>query len=110
MTDVIAEDLPPISHIWSSFGHRFASADSEDSDVCLTCGAVYRLARRDDDPTGGDYQAANGDDPAECTGRTDLWHGEQPCQHDNGTACAKGQWEPCEHLATEHGCNCLQCA
>ena len=88
-------ELPPITHVWSSFGHRFISDDSDSGhESCLTCGAMYELVRRADDPTGGDYTASNGDDPTPCTRRTDLYHG------------VPGEGEG----ATDHNCNCLFCA
>jgi hypothetical protein len=68
------------------------STDSEGQEDCLTCGAVYRLVRRDDDPTGGDYETSAGFQPDECSGRTDLTHGE------DGNAI---------DLV---GCNCLACS
>ncbi|UQA91651.1 hypothetical protein [Streptomyces halobius] len=108
------EELPAITHVWSSFGHTFLSTGEYDSDgnpyeKCLTCGAQYVCSRREDDPSGGDYQASNGDDPTECTGRTDLYHGEAPCQADYGHPCAAAEDGPCEHEAHTHECNCLYC-
>ena len=87
------DHLPVITHVWSSFGHRFMSDDG-DHESCLTCGAMYQLVRRADDPTGGDYTAANGDDPMFCTGDTSMAHG-YPGEVD-------GDPHP--------DCNCLFCA
>jgi hypothetical protein len=106
-------ELATITHVWSSFGHRFYSgdgwsdhADGTSYERCMTCGAEYELRRRPGDPTGGEYMAANGDDPVECAGDTAMCHGEQPCQADNGRPC-NGGVEPCLH--EPHECNCLLC-
>jgi len=99
------ENLPAITHVWSSFGHRFLS-DGDGYESCLTCGAMYELVRRADDPTGGDYMAANGDDPMPCTGDTGMAHGypgERFC-HEHTEAPG----DECVHTA--HDCNCLRCA
>ncbi|MGW9205667.1 hypothetical protein ACWGR4_01585 [Embleya sp. NPDC055664] len=108
---MLEAELPAITHVWSSFGHRFMSdgcahEDGSSCETCLTCGACFELRRRLDDPTGGDYQAANGDDPIECTGDVAMCHGEMPCQADNGNPCNDEQ-TPCAHRT--HGCNCLLC-
>ncbi|UGQ10530.1 hypothetical protein LO772_27345 [Yinghuangia sp. ASG 101] len=106
-------DWQPITHVWSSFGHRFYSAgcDHEDGsscESCMTCGAVFELRPRVDDPGGGDYIAANGDDPTPCTGDTAMCHGEQPCQADGGRPCNGDDADgPCPHES--HECNCLIC-
>jgi hypothetical protein len=89
-TPMTTEELPAITHVWSTFGHTFINDDDHKS--CLTCGAMYGLVRRKDDPTGGDYTAANGDDPMHCTGDTSMTHGEDV----EGT-----------HY---DDCNCLLCA
>lgn len=93
-------DYIPITHVWSSFGHTFASTDSEGYESCLSCGALFELRRRKDDPSGGDYCASNGDDPEDCSGDTSMSHGypgERVCE------CEEG----CEHC--EHKCNCNSC-
>ena len=95
-----ADNLPAITHVWSPFGHRFMSDGNgpnewgNTTESCLTCGAMYELARRTDDPTGGDYTASNGDDPMPCTGDTSMVHG-YPGEAD-------GDPHP--------DCNCLFCA
>jgi len=106
MSVSLEKELPAITSIWSSFGHRFASTDSEDSEQCMTCGGMWTLARRADDPNAGDYTASNGDDPQECSRDTSRAHGypgERYCQWGD---CDDS--EPCEHTA--HDCNCLFCA
>jgi hypothetical protein len=110
---MVTSDLPAITHVWSSFGHRFYSDggcdghdDGSSCETCMTCGAVYVLRRRADDPSGGEYQAAGGDDPTECTGDTDMCHGEQPCQADHGHPCTDSDG-PCPHES--YACNCLLC-
>ncbi|MEV0318166.1 hypothetical protein ACIBKX_07870 [Streptomyces sp. NPDC050658] len=106
-------DLPAITHVWSTFGHRFIDDgscaghdDGSSCERCITCGAIYELCRRTDDLTGGDYCAANGDDPAHCSQDTAMCHGEEPCHADGGRPC-DGRGEPCPH--TSHSCNCLLC-
>lgn len=89
-------ELPPISSVWSSYGHRFMSTDSEDDEVCLMCGAMYRLQRTTDDPTRGEYIAHDGSEPLPCSGRTDLNHG-YPGEVEEPSA------------AEEIRCNCLFC-
>lgn len=92
-----------ITSVWSSYGHRFIGGDCDES--CLTCGAMYTLVADSDDPTRGEYQAVNGDDPVQCTGDTTMAHGypgERVC-HD--PTCDPS--EPCEHVT--HDCNCLLC-
>ncbi|MER5257431.1 hypothetical protein [Streptomyces sp. NPDC002855] len=102
-----------ITHVWSAFGHRFYSdggcdghPDGASCERCMTCGAVYELRPRSDDLGGGDYTAANGDDPAACSGDTLMCHGDEPCQADNGQPC-HGAAQPCPHAT--HACNCLLC-
>jgi hypothetical protein len=94
--------MSTITSVWSAYGHRFLPDGGEDTETCLTCGAMYQLVPDPDDPTSGTYQAADGDQPRECSGDTGLVHGypgERYC-HD----CS----EPgCVH--TDHECNCLQC-
>lgn len=82
-----------IISVWSSYGHRFIG-DGDDHQICLTCGAVYELAPAIDEPTVGFYVAANGDNPQQCTRRTDMSHG-YPGERVDG-------W-------TDHDCNCLLC-
>lgn len=98
-----------ITAVWSSYGHRFMETDSVHEEQCLICGARYRLVNDDpENPTHGAYQTASGEEPQECTGRTDLVHGyERHCENDNGRPCTE-YGEPCEH--TEHNCPCVQCA
>lgn len=100
--------------VWSTHGHRFYETTSEHDggrdERCLTCGGVWTLVPDGYDPARGTYEASNGDEPIYCTGRCDLYHGtEAVCQADNGRGCPAGDEYPCEHLATEHGCNCLHC-
>lgn len=83
-----------ITHVWSSFGHRFMSDGGDETESCLMCGAMYQLTPRADDPSGGDYTAANGDDPHPCTGDTSMAHG-YPGERVDGNA--------------DHDCNCLLC-
>jgi len=89
-----AENEPPITHVWSTFGHTFIDDGGESTESCLTCGAMYELMRRADDPTGGDYTAANGDDPMACTHDTGMVHGYA------------GEVDGDPHP----DCNCLLCA
>jgi hypothetical protein len=91
-----------IVSVWSSYGHRFVSSDSDDSDSCLTCGALYALVETPDGPSDGEYQAADGSEPAECTGDTRMVHGypgERWCEECRGAGC--------EHC--QHNCNCILC-
>lgn len=111
-----------ITAVWSSYGHRFCDSEPiEESnssyEKCLTCGGQWILSPApEDDPLGfgegyGKYHASNGDDPIECTGRTDLEHHyEAVCQAANGRGCEASEDGPCEHLAAEQGCNCVLCA
>lgn len=96
----IKERTVPTS-VWSAYGHRFMS-DGNGPDEwgywresCLTCGAVYQLRAVPGDWTRGEYMAANGDEPHECSSRTDLAHGYPGERHDG---------------ETDHNCNCLACA
>ena len=68
-------DTTDVVSVWSAYGHRFMSTDSEGHDSCLTCGAMYQLMALADDPSRGEYMAANGDAPMECTGDTSMAHG-----------------------------------
>lgn len=63
-----------ITSIWSAYGHTFIGDGEYDS--CLTCGAMYELVADPSDPTRGDYRAANGDEPTQCTHDTSMGHGE----------------------------------
>jgi len=103
--------VPTIIGCWSTFGHTFLTTDQPLEEDCLHCGGRWKRVRRADNPKMADYQARNGDDPIECpSGKAShLYHGEAPCQADNGNFCAAAEDGPCEHLATEHGCNCLHC-
>lgn len=92
-----------ISVVWSTFGHRFMGTDNEEHESCLTCGALFQLLAQPDDATCGDYSAADGSDPMQCTGDTSMAHGyagERVCDACNGQGC--------EHC--NHECNCLLCA
>lgn len=97
-----------ITSVWSSYGHRFISDGGEDTESCLTCGAMYQLVANEDDPTRGEYMAANGDAPMECSGDTGMAHGypgERYChehQHPRDTS-----EHECEHVS--HECNCILC-
>ena len=94
--------------VWSAFEHRFTTRD--DSAECLTCGAAYSMSPDEQLGDGyGRYHTWNGDDPVECFGTVAPWHGEAPCQSDNGRGCRASQGGTGEHLASEHGCNCLTC-
>lgn len=75
---------------WPAFGHRFIS-NGEQTETCLTCGAEYYL--RTLVGSEGEYTAGNGGVPMECTGNTDMTHGEE-CTHLDGCACE---------------CNCVLC-
>lgn len=94
-----------VTSIWSSYGHTFIGEDDHES--CLVCGAVYALTAREDDPSSGDYHAANGDAPMHCSGDTGMAHGypgERVCSSSHPD-CAYGD---CQHCF--HDCNCLSCA
>jgi len=102
-------DTTDVVSVWSAYGHRFMSTDSEGHDSCLTCGAMYQLMALADDPSRGEYMAANGDAPMECTGDTSMAHGypgERYC-HEHQHPRDYSDHE-CEH--TSHDCNCLFCA
>jgi hypothetical protein len=94
-------ELPPITSVWSSFGHRFMSTDDPDHESCLTCGAMFQLVRRGDDHSAGDYTTASGDAPMTCTGDTGMVHGypgERYCHEHE---------DECSHV--NHDCNCILC-
>ncbi|MEU5437161.1 hypothetical protein AB0G73_27805 [Streptomyces sp. NPDC020719] len=110
---MVISDLPAITRVWSSFGHCFygdggcdGHDDGSSCETCMTCGAVYELCRRADDPSGGDYRAADGDDPIECTGDIGMRHGEQSWRADSGRPCTDSVGL-CPHES--HACNCLLC-
>jgi hypothetical protein len=86
-------DTANVVSVWSAYGHHFISEDGGES--CLTCGAHYQPMALEDDPTRGEYMAANGDAPMECTGDTSMAHG-YPGERVDGNA--------------DHDCNCLLCA
>lgn len=101
--------MTAITSVWSSYGHRFMSTDDERHESCLTCGAMYELSPLADDPTRGEYHAANGDEPMECSRDTGMAHGylgERYC-HEHQHPRDYSEHE-CEHVA--HTCNCLFCA
>jgi hypothetical protein len=87
-----------INSVWSAHGHRFMSTDTEGHESCLTCGAMYQLVPTPDASHDGEYLAADGSEPMECTHDTNMAHG-YPGERDDS------------HSATvEHDCNCLFCA
>lgn len=91
-----------VTAVWSSYGHRFLTDDGEE--VCLTCGAHYRVIHDDpDDYRHGAYVADNGDSPNECTGDTSMSHGED----DEHKIDAHPDGGTCAHC--DHDCNCLVC-
>lgn len=99
------DDTSRVSSVWTAYGHRFMGTDEPTHESCLTCGAMYQLLALADDPTRGEYMAANGDEPMECSGDTGMAHGypgERYCHEHQGAD------EPCEHVS--HDCNCLSCA
>lgn len=107
-----------ITVVWSSYGHRFMATGEhnkkdEPYESCMTCGGQWLLARdleRNPDGSYGVYVNDAGNAPVDCSGRTDLRHGEAPCQDDNGHGCAvAANGEVCEHLAQTVACNCLWC-
>jgi hypothetical protein len=69
------EDTSQVLSVWSTYGHRFLSDGGENTESCLTCGAMYQLLALEDDPTRGEYLTAGGDEPAECTRDTSMDHG-----------------------------------
>jgi hypothetical protein len=85
-----------ITSVWSTYGHRFMDDGGEDTESCLTCGAMYYLRADANDPTRGEYLAANGDEPQHCTGDTAMVHG-YPGERDHHDGNA------------DHACNCLRC-
>lgn len=94
----------PITSVWSAYGHRFMSTDSEEHESCLTCGAMYELSPFESDPSRGEYHAANGDQPMACTSDTSMVHGYTGERH-----CAEcDDIDGCGHC--RHNCNCLFCA
>jgi hypothetical protein len=89
------DEQPIITSVWSTYGHRFMSTDSENHESCLTCGAMYELSPDEPGSTSGHYHAANGDQPMQCSGDTSMAHG-YPGERVDGNA--------------DHDCNCLFCA
>jgi hypothetical protein len=111
MPDTYSLDASRVTSVWSAYGHRFMSTDVPEYESCLTCGAMYQLLALADDPTRGEYMAANGDAPMDCTGNTGMAHGypgERYCHEHrdcpNVTECE----QECSHVS--HDCNCLLCA
>jgi hypothetical protein len=102
MPDTYITDVSRVVSVWSEYGHRFMSDGGEGTESCLTCGAMYQLMASAEDPTRGEYMAANGDAPMDCTGNTSLAHGyagERHCHEHAPDYCA----------CVEHNCNCLLC-
>ena len=109
-----------ITSIWSSFGHTFLS-DGGGTESCLTCGALYQLvADTDMGPGSGRYVNAHGEDPAQCTGDTEMAHGypgERVCSGWHSGPDHDPVWghldirecedERCPH--SEHTCSCIRC-
>jgi hypothetical protein len=89
-------DTSRVSSVWSSYGHRFMSTDVPEHKSCLTCGAMFQFLALADDPTHGQYMAANGDDPRHCTGNTSMNHGY----------AGERESYPGDE---SHDCNCLFC-
>lgn len=105
------------SHVWSAYGHRFYMTGGADDgsyvcETCMTCGAEYELSPDPDRPYVGNYHASNGDEPQDCSFRTNLQHGTgAPCQAADGLPCeAYDDAGTCDHLAADHGCNCVLCS
>ena len=63
-----SQDVSDVVSVWSQYGHRFMSTDDENHEACLTCGAMYQLLARADDPTRGEYLTNAGEIPQDCTG------------------------------------------
>ena len=91
-----------ITSVWSAFGHRFMSTDSDEHESCLSCGAMYVLRADDNDPTRGEYTTAGGDQPRECDHDTSKVHGYSGERH-----CDECSGEGCDHCG--HDCNCVSC-
>jgi hypothetical protein len=90
---MINNDTTQITSVWSTYGHRFISDDGEDTESCLTCGAMYRLQACQGDPTRGEYVTVYGEEPMQCTGDTSMVHG-YPGEREDGP---------------NYNCNCLLC-
>lgn len=96
-----------IVSVWSSYGHRFMGTNSPEYESCMTCGAMFELRKTPDGPSDGEYVAADGSEPIQCTGDTGSVHGYMgekycmECTHDDG---------PCEHERATDDCNCLFCS
>jgi hypothetical protein len=88
-------DNSQVTSVWSAHGHRFISNGGENTESCLTCGAVYQLLALAEDPTRGEYLTASGEPPAQCTGDTSMVHGYPGERHGEGTV--------------DHDCPCLLC-
>jgi hypothetical protein len=86
-------DCAAIGSVDSAYGHTFLPEDG--SEVCLICGATYRLVADPAEPSHGRYCAANGDDPLTYSGDTGMTHGYP------GERCDAN---------TDHNCNCIRCA
>jgi hypothetical protein len=102
-------DVSRVSSVWSTYGHRFMSTDEPTHESCLTCGAMFQLLAVEGDETRGEYMAANGDEPMQCTGDTGMAHGypdERYChEHQHPRDYSEHR---CSHV--DHDCNCLLCA
>ncbi len=91
-----------ILSVWSSYGHTFLTEHGDE--VCLTCGAHYRVEHDDpDDYHHGRYVTWDGSDPTECTRDTSMSHG----QDDDHMITAHPDGGTCAHC--DHDCNCLLC-
>lgn len=95
--------------LWHGGGHRWMSTDKTDHDSCLTCGVEARLRPDSSDGDYGSYFGGDGELIIDCTGRTDLVHGdERHCEADSGRECQDARdSDTCTH--TDHVCNCTLC-
>jgi hypothetical protein len=103
MSITYSTDTSAVVSVWSAHGHRFMSTDDENTEQCITCGAMYQLLADAEDPRTGYYLTSVGDEPAECSGDTAMTHGypgERHCEHCD-------QPEGCEHC--NHQCPCILC-
>lgn len=92
--------------------HEFVGGPDDGTEHCLTCGGTWEYTDKIDPEFPNSiertYHAADGDAPTTCTGRTNLAHGEAPCENDNGKGCADFiENGTCEH--TDFECNCCFC-
>lgn len=82
--------------------HQMVTADGGDYVDCIVCGAKYPMDEN------GDHDA-----PADCSGRTDLVHGndDNSTSHHSLDGCEDYDFDgTCDHLAVTHGCECASCA